>query len=631
MVLLPKVCYRLKASTLSEEECNRIMAPFKKTLKNSLSLAVTLPDSFIHSNRFINLVHLFHRSTTDKVSILQNILSADNQSITKLLLEHRLHSIRLDLNIQHSPLLSSNFSAFSKTNRFRTDFIFRLISFASKLGIAFAKPLPASQNSNVTKHTPIYELFHESPEVYAKNLYLFKKHNISHLSDCLSDDGLFILPFKDIIKKNSIHPPSAIIPVWYHTLINKTSISERSLRLKDIITATHLHYNFDILTAPNDADTPLPIIVSPQKPNVFSYWCAAWDDDSNSPIFGRLFTNSKHHITVQHWIRSVDTSDSAFTPISQKVSLVACSGCSLNNPNKLFKRCNTKPNKRTSHFPCVFNIEHEETVSLKEFHTGALNPSDVNVLRCTYFHISHLIRDSLRPHLSSQTPIVVNASDGLLTRSHPFQYGLFFKHKTEYINPSLLARPLLNTIFEAQCFNKYVNLQRYSFISFLNNNRCIDWLATWSRFKNCSNQPKSHTSFKKSTHIAFASKLMLDELPLLHKLQTTRRPDLYDKDWNCFLCNEDKETWDYLWQCSALKPRLNSLLTCTKQAFEAWIKENSKFRINHLPDSWNNLIVWQYPDPCMASTTFDLMIKGFIPTDLTSELAKYLFKKDIFK
>src|SRR5437016_4230885 len=113
MVLLPKVCYRLKATTLSEEECGRIMAPFKKTLKNSLSLAVTLPDSFIHSNRFINLVHLFHRSTTDKVTIIQNILSADNQHKPKLLLEHRLHTIKLDLNLQHSPLLSTNFSAFS--------------------------------------------------------------------------------------------------------------------------------------------------------------------------------------------------------------------------------------------------------------------------------------------------------------------------------------------------------------------------------------------------------------------------------------------------------------------------------------------------------------------------------------
>src|SRR5207237_1466128 len=118
MVLLPKVCYRLKAITLSEEECSRIMAPFKKTLKNSLSLAVTLPDSFIHSSQFFNLVHLFHRSITDKTTVIQNILSTDSQYIPKYLLKHRLYSIRTDLNLYHSPLILKHFSAFSKTFRF---------------------------------------------------------------------------------------------------------------------------------------------------------------------------------------------------------------------------------------------------------------------------------------------------------------------------------------------------------------------------------------------------------------------------------------------------------------------------------------------------------------------------------
>src|SRR2546421_6724012 len=361
----------------------------------------------------------------DKSTVMQNILSTDSHYIPKLLLEHRLHTIRTDLNLQHSPLILTNFSAFNKTVRFRTDFIFRLISFASKLRIAFAQPLSAPQNMKLTKHTPIYKLFHDSPDVYAKNLYLFKKHNITHLSDCLSDDGLIILPFKNIIKKNSIYPPSAIIPIWYHTLISKTSVSERSLRLKDIITATHLHYNLDNLTAPNDADTPLPVTIPPQKPNAFSYWCAAWDDDSNSPIFGRLFINSKHHVTVQHWIRTVDTSDSAFTPTSQKVSLVACSGCSLNNPTKLLRRQSAKPNRRISHLPCVFNIEHEETVSLKEFHKGTLNPSGINDFRCSYFHISHLIRDSLRPHLSILSPIDVEVCSESGQSGHPVIHPKF--------------------------------------------------------------------------------------------------------------------------------------------------------------------------------------------------------------
>ena len=122
---------------------------------------------------------------------------------------------------------------------------------------------------------------------------------------------------------------------------------------------------------------------------------------------------------------------------------------------------------------------------------------------------------------------------------------------------------------------------------------------------------------------------MLDELPLLHKLQTARRPDLYKDDWNCFLCDEDKETWIHIWQCLALKPRLLSLLSSTKDALETWVKENSKFRFSQFPDSQNGLTVWSYPDPLSYEFTFDLLIRGFIPTDLTQELSKYLYKKDV--
>jgi hypothetical protein len=56
--------------------------------------------------------------------------------------------------------------------------------------------------------------------------------------------------------------------------------------------------------------------------------------------------------------------------------------------------------------------------------------------------------------------------------------------------------------------------------------------------------------------------------------------------------------------------------------------DNCKFQIHHVPDSWNNLSVWQYPDSLSASISFDLLIRGFIPSELTRELAKYLYKKD---
>ena len=66
-----------------------------------------------------------------------------------------------------------------------------------------------------------------------------------------------------------------------------------------------------------------------------------------------------------------------------------------------------------------------------------------------------------------------------------------------------------------------------------------------------------------------------------------------------------------------------------KTSLRTWIIENSKFRFNQFPDSWNRLTVWNYPDPQVVTNTFDLLIREFIPSNLTCELDKYLYKKDI--
>ena len=94
----------------------------------------------------------------------------------------------------------------------------------------------------------------------------------------------------------------------------------------------------------------------------------------------------------------------------------------------------------------------------------------------------------------------------------------------------------------------------------------------WALFKHHNNTKHSSTSFAKSTMTAFSAKLMLDELLLLHLLQTKRRPDIYDPSWNCILCYNDKETWSHLWQYIVLKPILISLRDETKAATLSLIK-----------------------------------------------------------
>jgi len=171
MVLLPKVDYRLKTTLLSEGDCNSIMAPFKRTFKHSLKLCVTLPSAFLHFDKAFGLINLYQRQITNHCAGFSKILQMDSNSITKRLLDHRIFAIQKDIHIPFSPLLLTEFSAFIKLQRYKSDYIFRLLAFTSKLGIAFARPPPASQRmQSPLKHTPIHTVFVNDSNVYAFNL-----------------------------------------------------------------------------------------------------------------------------------------------------------------------------------------------------------------------------------------------------------------------------------------------------------------------------------------------------------------------------------------------------------------------------------------------------------------------------
>ena len=66
-----------------------------------------------------------------------------------------------------------------------------------------------------------------------------------------------------------------------------------------------------------------------------------------------------------------------------------------------------------------------------------------------------------------------------------------------------------------------------------------------------------------------------------------------------------------------------------KKLSKLGLKKTASFWFSQFPDSWNGLTVWSYPDPLSYKFIFDLLIRGFIPTDLTQELSKYLYKKDV--
>jgi hypothetical protein len=98
------------------------------------------------------------------------------------------------------------------------------------------------------------------------------------------------------------------------------------------------------------------------------------------------------------------------------------------------------------------------------------------------------------------------------------------------------------------------------------------------------------------------------------------------------MCHDDKETWSHLWQCSQLKPRLQSLLAETKSALEQWIITVSTRSNVAFNNTWHNQSCWQYPREDNTNTlSFDYLVRGFVPKQLTKELSSYLNKKESLK
>ena len=88
------------------------------------------------------------------------------------------------------------------------------------------------------------------------------------------------------------------------------------------------------------------------------------------------------------------------------------------------------------------------------------------------------------------------------------------------------------------------------------------------------NAKKTTTSYKHSIQVSFRTKLMIDALPLLNNL-VRRHPDLYKQEWKCALvCDQEQETWNHIWRCTHLAPRILALIQETKQHQEFFLGVN---------------------------------------------------------
>jgi len=194
-----------------------------------------------------------------------------------------------------------------------------------------------------------------------------------------------------------------------------------------------------------------------------------------------------------------------------------------------------------------------------------------------------------------------------------------FNNNTLSIKTEHDPRKLINGIQQATLFEQFLALARFSPILPIHDLSSINWDCTWFCLGNDVETPSCHTSFTHNSTFSWASKLLLDELPLLSKLQL-RRPDLYLAEWNCVSCGLAPETWSHFWSCPTILPKLVGLKEAIKQALINILTSHDRSPSDGLSATMlfdiDNLDCWLTQPSILSSLHFDLLIRGFVPSSL---------------
>lgn len=143
---------------------------------------------------------------------------------------------------------------------------------------------------------------------------------------------------------------------------------------------------------------------------------------------------------------------------------------------------------------------------------------------------------------------------------------------------------------------------------------------------------RTETSFIANRAFILSTKLLLDELPLLATLQK-RKPEVYNPEWNCILCNTGKETWSHLWICSAIAPLFaeirDEIQSLTIQKLSTHERAPTAGLSARLISSITNLHCWLLPQENDSSQLgFDYFIRGLIPHSLSDIIQSVVGTRD---
>src|SRR5579871_3738234 len=157
-----------------------------------------------------------------------------------------------------------------------------------------------------------------------------------------------------------------------------------------------------------------------------SFWCATWDSNTNTLIFGRVVKNGLTTVHIQHWVNDISfiSANNELTPQSQPLRLKACTGCSLHDTSA--SRHGSRIDSRIKDIPCLFKAPHSSYLNLKHLQQGQakFNRLESHVLNTTLFQLTHHLQVYFicRPHSRPQNLIHYRSPSPM---EESLDYGLY--------------------------------------------------------------------------------------------------------------------------------------------------------------------------------------------------------------
>src|ERR1044072_3590004 len=148
------------------------------------------------------------------------------------------------------------------------------------------------------------------------------------------------------------------------------------------------------------------------------------------------------------------------------------------------------------------------------------------------------------------------------------------------------------------------------------NKRYIDLNVDWTSSLNYFDQDElSFEISLKASHVKSCKiKNLLENLPVMSKLQALW-PNIYDASWSrCIKCNLQQESFQHIWLCPATETVLNDIIQSAKQQLYDWALQLKKPEIQDLTPLMTSSI-WSVPLTRHISHHFSILdlIKGVVP------------------